>query len=56
MRTRTFLVITRNFDETHTVWFAGARAICRHWILGRYCHRPPFAAITQRTAQFERCF
>lgn len=56
MRTPTFYVVTRNFGGTYTVWFAGTRAACRRWILGRTLNHPLIAAITQRTAQFERCF
>lgn len=51
-----FYVVTRNCGGTYTVCFSGTRAACRRWILGRYRHHPPFAVITPRTAQFERCF
>lgn len=49
-------VVTRNHGDTYTVWFEGTRAECRRWIIGRYGHWPPFAAITQRTHNFHHVF
>ena len=45
-------VVTRDFGDKYTVMFEGTRAQCRAFILGRWGHWPPFAAITQRTGNF----
>jgi len=42
---RTHKVVSRNFRDTYTVWFEGTRKECKEWIIGRYGHFPPFAAI-----------
>ena len=50
-------VVTRDHgknEPTFSVCFEGTRAQCRRWILSRWGHFPSFAAITQRTANFDR--
>lgn len=49
-------VVSRNFGGTTSLCFSGTRAECRHWIIGRHRHIPPFYAITQRTKDFHKCF
>ena len=54
---KVYRVVTRDHSpndvQHYTVWFEGTRARCRAWILGRYGHWPPFAAITQRHDNFQ---
>jgi hypothetical protein len=45
-------VVTRNFGDTYTVMKEGTRAECRRFIIARWGHWPPFAAITTRTTNF----
>lgn len=53
----THKVVTRNFGGTYTVWCEGSRSDCEKWILGRYGHFPPFAAIcTIRRTNYETLF
>lgn len=53
---RVYRVVTRNGNESYSVMREGTRAECRHMILGRWGHCPPFAVITTRTSDFHRCF
>ncbi len=56
MKSKKYSVVTRNHNETYSWMFSGTRAECRKFILGRWGHWPPFAAITARESHFERCF
>jgi hypothetical protein len=48
-----YRVVTRDWGDKYSVMFEGTRAQCRQYILGRWGHWPPFAAITTRTTNFQ---
>lgn len=53
---RVYRVVVRNSNESYNVMREGTRAECRHMILARWGHWPPFAVITTRTSDFRRRF
>jgi hypothetical protein len=46
-------VVTRDHGDSYSLMFSGTRAECRRYIIGRWGHWPPFAAITTRTRNFQ---
>jgi hypothetical protein len=52
----TLRVVTRDSNGSYTVLFSGTRSECRAFMLGRWGHFPPFAAITSRTSNYHRVF
>ncbi len=52
----TYRVVTRNIGDTYTVMFEGTKQACWKFVEGRWGHRPPFAAVTKRTSNFESLF
>ena len=55
----TYRVVTKDFggkDIGYSVLYEGTRTECRRYILGRWGHIPPFAVVTTRTSNFEKCF
>ena len=55
-----YRVVTNDFigkDELRcTIHFEGTKSQCWKYIVGRWGHKPPWAAITTRTSNFSRCF
>lgn len=47
-----FRVVSRDWGDKYSVLFEGTRSQCRRYILGRWGHWPPFAAITTRASNF----
>jgi hypothetical protein len=53
---KTCRVVTRNHNGSYSIVHEGTRPECKRFIIGRWGHWPPFAAITTRESNFDSLF